>query len=289
MSATARGLLWVFLAGLTFVIFIVIVRFVGSSLHPVQAAFIRYALGIVVIAPLFMRRGVKLLHTNHLGRHALRGCVHAVGVMLWFFAVTRLPIAETTALSFTSPIFVVLGAVLFLDERLTLVRVLSVVSGFIGVLIILRPGFSVFNLGAVAMLVAAPMFAASKLLVKFLVRSDSSGTVVAHLAIFATLTMLVPAMLVWQTPSMLDVLLLLGTAVFATASHLCMARGLALIDVSVSQPVEFLQIVWSTLFGLALFSESPSLWVWVGAAVIVLGTTVVARSETRADAVAASV
>ncbi len=289
MSATTRGLLWVFLAGLAFVIFIVIVRFVGSTLHPLQAAFIRYALGIVVIAPLFMRRGLRLLHTHHVGRHALRGCVHAVGVMLWFYAVTKLPIAETTALSFTSPIFVVLGAVLFLGERVTLVRVLSVATGFVGVLIILRPGFSVLNMGALAMLVAAPMFAASKLLVKFLVRSDSSGTVVAHLAIFATLTMLVPAMFVWQTPTPLDVLLLLGTAVFATVSHLCMAKGLALIDVSVSQPVEFLQIVWSTLFGLALFQETPSLWVWIGAAVIVLSTTFAARSETKTPAVAPNV
>ncbi len=285
MGQGTKGLLWVLMAGLTFVIFIVIVRLVGSNLHPVQAAFIRYALGIVVLAPLFARSGIGLLRTRHPGRHALRGCVHAVGVMLWFFAVSKLPIAEATALSFTAPIFVAIGAVVFLGERITRARIVSVVLGFAGVLIILRPGFADVGLGAVAMLLAAPMFAVSKLLVKFLVRNDSSSTVVAHLSIFATLTMLIPAIFVWQAPSPLEMLLLLGTAVFATASHLCMARGLALVEVSVAQPVEFLQLVWSTLLGLAFFGETPTLWIWAGAAVIVFSATYVARSESRAPAV----
>ena len=102
----------------------------------------------------------------------------------------------------------------------------------------------------------------------------------AYLSIFATLTMLLPALWVWQSPSSSDLMFLAGTAVFATSSHLCMARGLALVDVTVSQPVE----VWSTLIGLAFFGEKPEIWIWVGAGIVVFSATYIARLETKSAA-----
>ena len=113
---------------------------------------------------------------------------------------------------------------------------------------------------------------------------SSSGTLVAYLSIFATLTMLLPALWVWQSPSSSDLMFLAGTAVFATGSHLCMARGLALVDVTVSQPVDFLQLVWSTLIGLAFFGEKPEIWIWVGAGIVVFSATYIARLETKSAA-----
>ena len=282
-SDTTRGLLWIVLAGLLFVIFVGLVRYVGNAIHPVQAAFIRYALGLIVLAPLFIRYGMGLLHTTHLSRHMWRGGAHAVAVMLWFYATTQLPLAEVTALSFVAPIFVVIGASLFLGEQLTPQRVIIVILGLIGVLIILRPGYIPIGYGAIAMLLAAPLFALSKLLTKFMVRDESSGTIVAHLSIFATLTMLLPAIYVWQQPTLNDMVVLAGTAIFATLSHLCLARGLRLVDVTVAQPVEFLQLVWSTLLGFVFFSEQPSLWVWLGAGVIVASATYIARHESVAN------
>jgi drug/metabolite transporter (DMT)-like permease len=192
-----------------------------------------------------------------------------------------LPIAEVTALSFIAPIFVVIGAVAFLRERLTRPRIIAVALGLVGVLIILRPGVAVVQWGALAMLAAAPLFAASKVLTKFLVRDDSSGTLVVYLSIYATLTMLAPALWVWQSPSQSDLVFLAGTAIFATTSHLCIARGLALVDVTVSQPIDFLQLVWSTMIGLIFFAESPVIWVWVGAGVVVFSATYMARLEAR--------
>ena len=125
------------------------------------------------------------------------------------------------------------------------------------------------------------IIAASKVLTKFLVRDDSSGTLVVYLSIYATLTMLAPALWVWQSPSQSDLVFLAGTAIFATTSHLCIARGLALVDVTVSQPIDFLQLVWSTMIGLIFFAESPVIWVWVGAGVVVFSATYMARLEAR--------
>ena len=281
MSSKTRGLLWVALAGLLFVVFIALVRYIGNELHPIQAAFLRYLFGLLVLLPLFLRSGMGLFRSRHIRLHGFRGCIHAFGVMLWFYAVSQLPIAEVTALSLITPIFVVVGAVLFLREHLTRPRLVAVILGLVGVLVILRPGAEIIQWGAIAMLFAAPMFATSKVLTKFLVRDDSSGTLVAYLSIFATLTMLIPAWWVWQSPSSSDLMFLAGTAIFATTSHLCMARGLALVDITVTQPIDLLQLVWSSLIGLMFFGEKLEIWVWIGAGIVVISATYIARLESR--------
>ena len=281
LNVTVVGLSWVVLAGVNFVGFVVLIKYVGSELPPVQAAFIRYLFGFVVLLPLFIRNGTHIFDTKHIHLHGLRGFIQAMAVMLWFYAVTKLPIAEVTALGFVSPVFVVFGAVFFLRERMNKARIAAVVLGLVGVFVILRPGFSVINSGSVAMLLAAPLFAASKVLTKYLVKHDSGATIVVYLSVFAALTMAIPAISVWTQPSGLNLLLLAGTALFATMAHLCMARGLALIDVTVSQPVDFLQLVWSTLIGIMLFSETPVVWIWIGGGIVVVSASYIARFEVK--------
>ena len=280
---TVVGLTWIVVAGLNFVGFVVLIKYVGSELPPVQAAFIRYLFGLIVVLPLFFRNGVHIFATKHIHLHVLRGIIQAMAVMVWFFAVTKLPIAEVTALGFVSPIFVVFGAVFFLRERLTKPRIAAVVIGLVGIFVILRPGFGVINSGSIAMLLAAPLFAASKVLTKFLVKHDSGSTIVVYLSIFAALAMAVPAMSVWTQPSGVNLFLLLGTALFATIAHLCMAKGLALVDLTVSQPIDFLQLVWTTLIGVMLFSEPSVIWVWVGGGIVVLSATYIARLEGKGN------
>ena len=206
-----------------------------------------------------------------------------MAVMLWFYAVTKLPIAEVTALGFVSPIFVVFGAVFFLREQLTKPRIAAIVLGLVGIFVILRPGFGVINSGSIAMLIAAPLFAATKVLTKFLVKHDSGSTIVVYLSIFAALAMAVPAISVWTQPSGVNLFLLSGTALFATIAHLCMAKGLALVDLTVSQPIDFLQLVWTTLIGVMLFSEPSVIWVWVGGGIVVLSATYIARLEGKGN------
>ncbi len=266
VSATARGLGLVALAGFVFVLFIVSIRLVGTSLNPVQAAFLRYAFGFLVLLPMMARQGGSVFYTRYPLRHALRGGVHGLGVLLWFYAITSLPI------------FVTIGAVMFLGEQLRLTTVVALVCGFAGVLIIVRPGFESVGAGAVAILCSAPLFACSQLLVKSLVREDSSVTTVLYLSLFAMLTMLVPALAVWQSPTVTDLLLLAMAAGFATLSHVLLAQGLKWVDITLVQPADFLRLVWSALFGFVLFDEIPGLWVWVGSAVVVASVTLTARS-----------
>ena len=269
------------LTGMLFVGVTVAVRYLGTSMNPVQAAFIRYCFGIVLILPLLSRAGVMSLDRDRLGFHALRGLVHGGGVILWFLAMSRIPISEVTALGFTTPIFITLGAAIFLGERLKPYRVAAVLLGFIGALLILRPGLRVIDIGALAQLGAAPLFACSYLMAKSATRREASSMIVILLSVFCTLTLALPALMVWRTPTLEELLLLGLTALLATSGHYCMTRALEAAEVSAVQPFTFLQLVWATILGLILFDEHPDVWIWIGGAVIVASATWMAQQEVR--------
>ncbi len=281
LSGNLQGMLWMAGAGLVFVAFVAIVRHIGSDMHPLQIAFMRYAFGIVILAPVLVRMRFYQFRSARHGLHVFRGVIHAIAVLLWFYAMTRLPIAEVTALGFTAPIFATIGAAMFLGERLHLRRIGAVLIGFAGALVILRPGIDVIDVGAVAMLVAAPMFAGSKIITKTLSRTEPTTAIVAYLTVIVTLVMVVPALMVWQAPSLPEIGWTALTALLATASHLAIVRALKAAELTVTQPIEFLQLFWATLIGLYLFGEIPDLWTWVGGTIIVTSATYIAHREAR--------
>ena len=269
------------LTGVLFVGVTVVVRYLGTSMNPVQAGFIRYAFGLVMVLPLLSRAGVLSLHSKRIGFHALRGLAHGCGVMLWFFAMSRIPIAEVTALGFTAPVFTTLGAALFLRERLRSYRVIAMLAGFAGALLILRPGFREIDIGALAQVAAAPLFACSFLMAKSATRTESSTMIVVMLSVFCTLTLALPALVVWRTPTLEELELLFATALLATAGHYCMTRAFKAAEVSAVQPFTFLQLVWATLLGLMLFDEHPDLWIALGGALIVAAASWMAHREVQ--------
>jgi drug/metabolite transporter (DMT)-like permease len=280
-SSNLQGLGWMFITGLLFVGVTGIVRHLGSDMHPVQAAFIRYAIGMAFLLPVLTRTPVHRLLSRRLGVHALRGLLHGTGVMLWFYAMTRIPIAEVTALGFTAPIFVTIGAALFLGERLRIRRIVAVLAGFAGALVILRPGVTVVDPGAWAQMAAAPLFACSMLMAKKLTETENSTTIVAYLSIFVTLTLLPGAILVWRTPTLEEMFWLVLVASIATLGHVTMTNAYRLADITVTQPMSFLQLIWATLLGFYVFGEEPDLWTWIGGVIIVASATYIAQREAR--------
>lgn len=279
MSGNLRGILWMVATGLLFVTVTGIVRHLGTDMSPVQAAFIRYGFGLLLIAPVLFRLKSPFATPRILGLHSIRGFIHGIGVMLWFFAMARIPIAEVTALGFTAPIFTTLGAALFLGEKLHYYRIGAVLMGFGGAIVVLQPGFQEINLGSIAQLTAAPIFSCSFLIAKRLTSVESSGAIVAYLSVFVTLTLLPPALYFWRTPTWVELGWLLATATCATAGHYTLSQAFRSADITVTQPVQFLQLVWATLLGLVLFGEEPEVWTWVGGGMIVASATFIAHRE----------
>ncbi len=213
----------------------------------------------------------------------VRGITHGLGVCLWFFAMARIPIAEVTALSYLTPILMTIGAALFFNEKLYARRILAIVVGLLGVLIILRPGFTTISIGQVALLLTAPLFAASLLLTKKLTATEQLTTIVASLSIICTVTLLPLALLNWVPPNLTELFLLSLTGFFATIGHFMLTRALGLAPVSVLQPVSFLQLLWATLCGVWLFNDSIDSFVIIGGLILVVSVSYIAHRESVAS------
>jgi len=273
------GILWMILTGILFVCVTGIVRYLGSDIPAIQAAFIRYVFGLLFVAPMMLKILREPPSFPSLKIYGLRGLVHGIGVMLWFYAMARIPVAEVTAIGYIAPIFVTLGAVFFFGERLALRRILAILAGFVGTLIILRPGFQEINIGQLAQLAAAPAFAASFLLTKRLTREADAATIVGMLSLVVTIVLLPGALAVWRTPTGHELFWLAATAAFATAGHFTLTKAIAAAPLTVTQPVSYLQLVWATLLGIFMFNEPLDPFVLLGGAIIVGAATFIAHRE----------
>ncbi|MEM7189966.1 MAG: DMT family transporter [Pseudomonadota bacterium] len=278
-SRTGAGIAWMLLTTFMFLGVTGIVRHVGSDMPAVEAAFIRYAIGLLLILP----AARSLFRANPSRREwslfGVRGILHGFGVMLWFYAMARIPIAEVTAIGYIAPIFVTIGAAMFLGERLAWRRIGAVLAAFIGALIILRPGFQELQTGQLAQLCAAPLFAASFLMAKKFSDDTDTGVIVFMLSLFCTLTLLPGAILQWRDPTWEEVGWLALTAVFATAGHYTLTQAFKCAPITVTQPIGFLQLVWATLLGMAVFNEPADIYVMIGGGVIVASATYISHRE----------
>jgi drug/metabolite transporter (DMT)-like permease len=279
-----RGCLWMLAGGLLFVAVTVMVRLLGSDMPAVQAAFIRYLIGVLLVLPMLWRMRARGFGfgRERVGLYALRGLVHGAAVLLWFFAMARIPLAEVTAIGFSTPVFTALGAILIFGEQVRLRRLLAILAGFVGTLLILRPGFNTIEAGSLAQLIAAFLFAGSFLLAKRMTQSEGSADILVMLSIFCTLTLLPGALYYWRTPTLLEVTWLAGVAVFATTGHYAITRAIAAAPLTVTQPLSFLQLIWAIVFGYWLFDEVPDGWVISGGLVIVAAVSYLAHREAQA-------
>ena len=276
-----QGIAWMVLTTFTFVFVTGIIRYLGSSLPAAESAFIRYAFGLIIMAPAIWKLAKRPPPKSLIKIGALRSLAHTGGVILWFYAMARIPIAEVTAIGYVTPIFVTIGAAIFLGERLRIRRVMGVLAGLIGAMIILRPGFNEISIGQLAQLSAAPLFATSYLMAKSLSGKASPQTIVAMLTVFCTLFLLPPALMDWQTPSSNELIWLFITAIGATLGHYSMTKALAAAPISVTQPITFLQLIWATALGILMFNEPIDPFVMLGGAIIVGAATFISYRESK--------
>ncbi|MGE0154152.1 MAG: DMT family transporter [Reyranellaceae bacterium] len=279
LPPTLRGIGWAALAGILFSLQNVLMRMVTLDVHPFVVCFWRYFFGALALAPVILGGGAGVLRVRRAGNHLLRSAVHTVGLGLWFYALPLIPIAETTALGFTTPLFITLGAIFVLREQVGLRRIVAVALGFVGMLIILRPGLAEVSQGSLLMLISAPLFAVSNLMTKLAAREDSVTAIVAWQSVLITLMCLPAALLVWETPSLTQFLWLVLGGALGTAGNLALSQSYKVADIAAVQPIGFLTLVWAALLGFAIFDDEPDLWTWVGAAVIFAANTYISHRE----------
>jgi drug/metabolite transporter (DMT)-like permease len=276
------GVIWMVLTGLNFVAVTAIVKHIGNDIPAAQSAFLRYFLGLVFLIPMIRPILAAHLTKRQLKLFAARGVVHTIAVILWFFAMARIPIADVTAMNYLSPVYVTLGAALVLKEALPPRRLAAVIIALVGAIVILRPGFREIDQGHIAMLGTALMFAAGYLIAKQLSGEVSAAVVVGMLSITVTIGLAPFAWAVWVPVALSDIGWLFLVACFATAGHYTMTLAFAAAPLTVTQPVTFLQLIWAVAMGALVFNEPVDGWVVFGGAIIMASISFITWREALA-------
>ena len=286
-SRVARGFFLAVVSGLFFTLLNVSVKELASEMPPLYVAWGRWIGGIVLIAPwMLWRVGLDGMRTRDLKLHSIRGLFHTPGYGLWYEAVVWLPLATMAALGFTGPIFVTLGAVLFLRETVHWRRWLGVAVGFAGMLVIVRPGIVEMNPGIIMMSLAVPLIAGSNLIAKVVSGRDKPAVVVLWQSVVGAVCFTPLGLWYWQTPTLPQLGLFLAAGFFGTLGYFFITWAYRLLDISALQSITFLAIVWAALMDMAVWGKTADVWTFVGAAIIVAATTYIAHRESRVGTVA---
>jgi drug/metabolite transporter (DMT)-like permease len=263
------GALWMATSGLCFIGVYVGVKYVGTRLPAAESAFLRYVLGLVFLFPILRMLWLEGLTGEVVRLGVVRALVHTFAVTLWFYAMARLPVAEVSAMGYLTPVFVTIGAVLILGERLALRRGMAILLAVIGVLIVLRPGFREVSMSHVAMLSSTLFMGASYLTAKRLTDVASAEMVLALLSIGVTVGLIPLVIPVWINPTGFELLMLFLVATFAVAGHYAMSLAFRSASLTVTQPITFLQLIWAFAVGFLLFGERIDGFVILGGVMII--------------------
>jgi drug/metabolite transporter (DMT)-like permease len=277
----AIGAALMVLSTLCFVTMQSLIRQLGGELPPFEVAFFRNLFGFIAITPIFLRYGLAPLKTKRLPFHALRGVLQGLSMLAFFTGVTMAPFAEATSISFSGPLFATVLAIVVLGEKIRMRRILALVFGFIGVLIVLRPGFAEVGLGQGLLLGSSLVWGCAIVVIKRLSSTESAITQTAYMGLFMTPLTFLPALYVWQTPSFEQLAWMAMIGVFGTVGHLCFASAFRRADSSALLPLDFLRLFWASAIGFFLFHEVPDLWAWGGGGVIFASATYISLREAQ--------
>lgn len=288
LDPTVRGILWSVLAGVLFSVLNTMLRVMSQQLDPFQVQFLRYGMGTLVMLPLVLRGGLASYRPKRIGGQFLRGAAHAAGLCFWFTALPQIHLADMTAIGFTGPIFIMIGAFFFFKEQMRWDRWLAALIGFAGVMVVLGPklsgGAGHYHL---VMLASAPMFALSFLIAKSLTRDERPAVIVVWLGLTVAIYSFPLALINWQWPDAVQWFTFFVCGVFGSAGHYCLTRSFVAADISATQSAKFLDLVWAALLGWIIFADMPSQTTLIGGVVIAASTLWIARREARRRSVSA--
>lgn len=273
-----RGAVWMGLACLSFAGMAVMIRVLAEDIPPLEIGFFRAFIALLLMTPYAVRTGPSIWRSGNHKVFAARGVTGATFIMCFFPGVALMEIADAQALTFTTPLFGMVLAMLFLGERFRANRVLALAIGFVGALIIIRPGLQSVNLGALLVLISALSASGSGTLLKFATRSDPPDKTVFFHGLYMTPITLVGALFDWHWPTPWEMALLAVMALLATLNQRFLSRAFAAADATVIFPLVFMRLPFGALLGFAVFREVPGLWVWGGGAVIFGAALYLART-----------
>ena len=281
---TLRGMALVVLSGLCVAAMSACVRHISVDLHPMVIGFFRTVFGLLAFAPFLLRSGLKSLKTRRIGLHAVRGTLNVIGMLSYYMALSLAPLAKVTALGFSAPLFATVLALIVLGETIRARRITALVLGYLGALVILRPGFVALDTGSIYALVSAAAWGLGMIVIKVLSRSESSLTITIYMTLVAMPITLAAAVTVWQTPTLTQMAWLAAIGTLASLANLSVAQAFKDADLTAILPFDFTKLIWASAIGYLVFAEEPSPWTWVGGTIIFAAATYIAFRERQTRA-----
>jgi len=281
ISKPVEGALWMALSCASLTVLAALIRFLSFEMDPMMIFFFRMVLAQMLMLPWLFKYGIRVLRTQRLKMHALRAVFTCGAMISSFYAWSMVPLADVTALSFLAPIFATAGAALILGETVRARRWVATFIGFVGAMIILRPGMVSMDPGHWLALVFAGCMACTILVVKSLSRTEDPIKVVFYVGLFITPVSLILALPVWQIPPPHLWIWIAFLGPSAVIGHVTFVKALGCADASAILPFDFLRLPFAVLFGWLVFGEIADIWTWAGAAVIFASTFYISRREAQ--------
>jgi drug/metabolite transporter (DMT)-like permease len=259
----------------------IFIRKSSENIHILEVIFFRNLLACLIIIPFMCSSGLASFKMNRPGLFVWRAIFVSIGMFAGFVAITLIPLAQATAISFTTPIFITILAVFLLREVIKIRRVAAIFVGFIGMLIIVQPGTGGLSIGVILAFIGAFFHSINSLIVKKLTAKESANAIVVWMVIMLVPISFVPAIFVWEWPSALTWLYLWCLAICGTLGHSFFTRAYSLTEITSLQPFEFIKLPVITFLAWIIFSESPGYWTWFGGMIIFSSTVYITRREAR--------
>ena len=255
------------------------IKLAQEELNVFTTGFLRFFFGFLIIIPYILKTKFKVFNTSNLKIHILRSALNLPAMLLGFAALAILPLEKITAIHFVVPLMVTILAVIFLKEKIYLYRSLALIIGFLGVLIILRPGIVDISIGIYMALTSSLIWSVVIVLTKKVSKDDSAITILSHQYLYMSLFSLPLVIYFWDQPNLKTIIFILCAAMSGTILHIALNHAYKLVDVSMTQPYSFLGLVMSSVIGYFVFSDKPDLYTWLGASVIFCGVILISYRE----------
>ena len=241
--------------------------------------FFRFFFGFLIILPYLVTKKFNTYKTKNLKFYIIRGAFNIPVMILGFGALVFVPLEQFKAMHFLSPIIVVLLSFIIFREQIYRFRIFALIIGFLGMLIIVRPGYVDFNIGTIMILVSLTFWSFIIILSKFVSKDDSPITMVTYQYTLMTIFAFPLAIYFWQMPSIISILLVFIAAASGTILHLCLGLAYKYADLSVTQPIWFTGLIFGSGFGYFIFNEIPDFWTWIGGIVVFSSVLVITYFE----------
>ena len=255
------------------------VKFLSDDLHPIIICFYRSLMGLILITPFVARNNFKALHTKNMRLQIFRASINIISMICWFSAIGMMHFEKATALGFTTPLFTTVLAVIVLGEVIRFHRTAALLLGFIGIIIIIRPGYVPFEFGTILMLVASFSFSFVLIFVKKLSATDSSITIIFYHLLYMTPVFFILSLFYWENINLNQLIIFTLMGASGLLSHWCLAQAFKMSDTTFVMPLQFTKLIWASLIGLFLFAEQPDIWTWVGGVIIFISVVYITYRE----------